>query len=85
LFFAKFQLKMLKILLLLLAITTCIDSQARDIIDTAKEAAKKLHPGNICLENDDCYPINVFNNLCCMEYTIVGQCCNMFSYIAEQP
>jgi hypothetical protein len=88
LFFAKYQLKMLKILLLLLAITTCIDSQARDIIDSAKEAAKiakKLQPGNICLENDDCYPINVFNNLCCMEYTVVGQCCNMFSYIAEQP
>jgi hypothetical protein len=83
---------MLQILLIILAITSCIDSQAREIIDTAKEAAemandiaKKLQPGALCFKNDDCFPINVFNNLCCNEYGIAGQCCNMFSYIAEQP
>ncbi len=59
---------MLDILLIIIAMTSCIDSQAREIIDTAKEAAemandiaKKLQPGNLCFKNDDCYPFNEFN------------------------
>ena len=76
---------MLQILLIMLAMTSCIDSQAREIIDTAKEAAemandiaKKMQLGNLCFKNDDCYLINVFQNLCSKEYAITGQCCNYF-------
>ena len=57
--------------------TSCIDSQAREIIDTAKETAemandivKKLQPGNLCLKNEDFFPIYVYKNLCCKEYAI---------------
>ena len=65
--------------------TSCIDSQTIKIIMDANHIPKNLRQGVLCFKNDDCFPINVFNNLCCNEYGIAGQCCNMFSYIAEQP
>ena len=66
---------MLDILLIIIAMTSCIDSQAREIIDTAKEAtemandtAKNLQPGYFCYSK----------YLCCKEYAITGLCCNYF-------
>ena len=44
-----------------------------------------LQTGNICVTSDECYPINWFNNVCCVKYGAPGQCCNMFSYISLNP
>ena len=65
---------------------------AVDVIKAAKDGIKATNDilvmsqsGNICLENNDCYPINILNNLCCIRNGVVGQCCNMFYYISLRP
>ena len=88
---------MLKTILIIVSVSSLVNSQISEAIDAVRNAADglnkiaiKAQTGNICKQNDNCYPINVLDNLCCNEkgpisLLIEGQCCNMFSYIQEQP
>ena len=89
---------MFKTIFVLYAILNCVNSQVEEIMvakaaiqtikgaaELANDVATKIQPGNLCFTNEDCYPINVFDNLCCIKNGLVGQCCNMFAYISERP
>ena len=92
------MLKVFNLIFVICSLLTCINSQVEEImvakaaIETIESTAKlandlaiKAQPGNACFQNGDCYPINVFDNLCCVKNGFIGQCCNMFSYISERP
>jgi len=58
---------------------------AEDGIKATNDILVMTQPGNICLVNSDCYPINIFENLCCIKNGVIGRCCNMFYYISLRP
>jgi hypothetical protein len=58
---------------------------AKDGIKVTNEILEKTQPGYMCNVNADCYPINIFENLCCIKNGLLGECCNMFSYISLRP
>ena len=59
--------------------------EARAVINLAGDAVNALKHGNMCLANENCFPINIIDNLCCSEKGLMGKCCNMFAYISERP
>ena len=58
---------------------------AKEVISAANDLLEMAQPGNVCIENRDCYPVNYFDNLCCIRNGLVGKCCNMFQYCFLRP
>lgn len=59
--------------------------EAKEVLKTVDYILDSVQPGNVCMNNKDCYPINLIYNLCCIRNGFVGKCCNMFAFISLRP